>query len=288
MKKILQFILLISLSFSLIGCVKLPFIQKVDQNINSDIEVNDQVEAGEVAVIEGDIIVTKPLSNEVISSPLEITGRAKISQGAVLFRLKDALEGVIATSTAAVALGDTTEWGFYSGQLNFNSPIVPFGWLEVYTKNSEDGSEQDLIRLQTEFKEYKKPIVKVYFNNIKNDPGMPDCSKVYPVEREIDLKIVPNALEKGALEELLAGLTNKDKDNGFVSNLPTEGVKVQKLEVKDGTANVDFNQALQQGVAGSCRVIAIRAQITQTLRQFPGINNVVISIDGKTEEILQP
>jgi len=35
-------------------------------------------------------------------------------------------------------------------------------------------------------------------------------------------------------------------------------------------------------------VTAIRAQITETLKQFPTVENVVISIDGRTEDILQP
>ncbi len=58
--------------------------------------------------------------------------------------------------------------------------------------------------------------------------------------------------------------------------------------IKDGAAYVDFDKTLDQNVAGSCRVIAIRAEITQTLKQFPNVNDVIISIDGRTEDILQP
>jgi len=45
---------------------------------------------------------------------------------------------------------------------------------------------------------------------------------------------------------------------------------------------------LQYQVGGSCRVSAIRAQIIETLKQFSTVKNVVISINGRTEDILQP
>ena len=55
-----------------------------------------------------------------------------------------------------------------------------------------------------------------------------------------------------------------------------------------GWAVVDFDKTLEQGVGGSCRVTAIRAQIEKTLQQFLEIDEVVISIDGRAGDILQP
>ena len=63
---------------------------------------------------------------------------------------------------------------------------------------------------------------------------------------------------------------------------------MQRLEIKDGTAFADFSKELEEGVAGSCRVQAIRAEIHETLRQFPSVERVIISIDGKNEDVLQP
>ena len=51
---------------------------------------------------------------------------------------------------------------------------------------------------------------------------------------------------------------------------------------------MDFSRELNDGVAGSCKVMAIRSQITQTLKQFSEIKGVVISVDGEAEEVLQP
>ena len=53
-------------------------------------------------------------------------------------------------------------------------------------------------------------------------------------------------------------------------------------------AKIDFDSNLEKNVGGSCRVAAIRNQITQTLLQFKTVQSVIISIDGRTEDILQP
>ena len=125
--------------------------------------------------------------------------------------------------------------------------------------------------------------VKAYFNNSKMDPEY-SCNKVFAVEREIPKT---DAVARAALEELFKGLTNTEKNAGFFTSI-NSGVKLQGLKIRDETAYADFDNQLEYQVGGSCRVSAIRAQITETLKQFPTIKNVVISINGRTEDILQP
>ncbi len=263
------------------ACIKPPAV-----NDNLGIKTSNQPAGGQVAILNNDIIITKPLSNDVISSPLEIIGRGGVLKKFISFSLRDSWDQIITTSSAMINPSAST-WGDYQAHLEFSTPSSQTGWLEVYTIDSQDGSVQNLIRLPVVFKDYKKPVVKIYFSNIKEDPDLTDCSKVYPIERELE-SIQPSKLIITTIDELLKGLAEEDIANGFVTNIPEEGVKAQKLEIKDNTFYIDFNQALQEGVAGSCRVIAIRSQITETLKQFPGVEKVVISIDGKTQGILQP
>jgi len=108
---------------------------------------------------------------------------------------------------------------------------------------------------------------------------------VFPTERTIQKT---ETVARAALEELLKGPTDTEKNDGFfITSIPS-GVELMNLTVTNGVAHADFNANLDKGVAGSCRVINIHAQITETLKQFPSITNVVISINGKTEGILQP
>ena len=125
--------------------------------------------------------------------------------------------------------------------------------------------------------------VQVFFNNSKFDPEA-SCNIVFPVKREIQKT---EAVGRAALEQLLAGPTQEEKDAGYFTSI-NPGVKIQKLTIVDGTAKVDFDAQLEFQVGGACRVSAIRSEITQTLKQFPTVKEVVISIDGRTEDILQP
>ncbi len=128
-----------------------------------------------------------------------------------------------------------------------------------------------------------KAQIKVFFNNNKMDPEI-SCNKVFPVERTITKTA---AVANAALEQLFNGPTEQEKTNGFFTSI-NSGVKIQKLTIENGVAKVDFNDQLEFQVGGSCRVSAIRAQITQTLKQFPTVHEVLISINGRTEDILQP
>ena len=65
-------------------------------------------------------------------------------------------------------------------------------------------------------------------------------------------------------------------------------MNVNSLIIEDDIVKVDFDEQLEYQIGGSCRVMAIRSQITGTLVQFSEINNVIISINGRTEDILQP
>ena len=126
--------------------------------------------------------------------------------------------------------------------------------------------------------------IKVFFNNSKMDPEA-SCNKVFSVERQIP-KV--EAVGAAALWQLLIGPTENEKKDGFFTSI-NPGVKLQSLEIdKNGAAHAEFDEQLEAGVGGSCRVSAIRAEITQTLLQFPTIKSVIISINGRTEDILQP
>ena len=125
--------------------------------------------------------------------------------------------------------------------------------------------------------------VKIFFGNIKEDPEVLDCEKVYSVEREV----FENKVMVQALEELLKGPTLEEQEKGYLTNI-NPGVNINSLIVRDNIVKVDFDEQLGFQVGGSCRVLAIRSQITETLVQFSEINDVIISINGRIEDILQP
>jgi spore germination protein GerM len=60
------------------------------------------------------------------------------------------------------------------------------------------------------------------------------------------------------------------------------------IKIEGGVATVDFDKTLMDKVGGSCRVGAIRSQIENTLKQFSTIKEVIVSVGGKTEGVLEP
>ena len=130
--------------------------------------------------------------------------------------------------------------------------------------------------------EWEKPTI-VYFSNSKMGSSE-DCTKVFPVSRVI---LNAETLGPGSLQALLDGVSDKEKNTGYFTSL-NSGILIQKFEVKDKVAYVDFNSRFNEKVAGSCKVKAIKSQINKTLTSLPDIDSVIISVNGKTKGILEP
>lgn len=126
--------------------------------------------------------------------------------------------------------------------------------------------------------------VNLFFGNTLKNPEAMDCQLVYPVQREVE---TTPQIAQATLEELLKGLTEKEKTQGYITGI-NQGVEIKKISIENGILKVDFNSKLEEGIGGSCLTATIRSQITQTLKQFPTVKEVIISIDGRIEDILQP
>lgn len=127
--------------------------------------------------------------------------------------------------------------------------------------------------------------VQVFFGNSTLDPNVEHCETVYSVSRTV---AETPALPKVALEELLMGVMAPEMAQGYFSSLPADG-EVESLVIARGVATVTFSENFKNGLAGSCKVAAVRAQIEQTLKQFGDITTVEIKILGvPDEEVLQP
>jgi spore germination protein GerM len=153
--------------------------------------------------------------------------------------------------------------------------------VEVFEYSAKDGSIINLDSVSVRLATLQTSKVSVYFSNNNLDPAI-SCTKVFPVQRDI---IKTQEVGFVSVFELLRGVMPGEK--GYYSSIP-EGTILNSLIIRNGTAYADFNHVLEQGSGGSCRVQAIRAQIEATLKQFPTVKNVVISINGRTEDILQP
>lgn len=237
---------------------------------------------------ENDIVVNLPQTNQVVESPLILNGKARgtwfFEASAPVRLLDDKGKELAAGIIQASGEWMTTDYVSFTGELKFSYNTTSEGTL-VFNKDNPSGLPQN-------DKEFKVPVrlvptngveVKAYFNNNKLDPEI-SCNKVFPVVRTID---ATKKVAGTAIEELLKGPTAEEKAEGYFTSI-NEGVKVKSLSIKDGVARIEFDESLEKAVGGSCRVSAIRAEITETLKQFSSVKEVIISINGRTEDILQP
>lgn len=260
------------------------------------LEDSEEVPNGASGKISGDLPggdnlkIIAPEMNALVSAPLVVKGEAKGNwyfEASFPIRLMDDQGNELAVVPAQAQRDWMTEAfvPFEATFPSFNPGAATTGTL-VFEKDNPSGlpEYEERFELPVRFVPGETTTVKIFFPNSVMDPEMLDCGKVFAVDR-----LIPKTatVARAAVEELLKGPTESEQQAGYVTSLP-EGVKVQRLVIVDGVAEADFNDQLQFQVGGSCRIQSIRAQIRETLMQFPTVKDVLISIDGETEDILQP
>jgi hypothetical protein len=243
--------------------------------------------------IMSEIKLTKPVANEIIFSPFSIEGKALgnwFFEASFPIKLIDENGKVLARGTVTAnppAGGDwmTADFVPFKATLNFNPGSSTIGML-ILTNDNPSGlpENEKQYGIPVRFSKLEKITVKAYFGNTDLNPQAMDCGLVYPAERLINKT---QTTARAALEELLAGPTDREKMQGYYTSI-NPGVKINSLIVSNGAAKVDFDEQMDFQMGGSCRVTAIRAQITQTLKQFPAVKDVIISVNGNSEAVLQP
>lgn len=246
-------------------------------------------------VAEHELIrVTTPKPNDEIASPFTVTGEARgrwFFEASFPVKLLDANGTEIQLDPPYIMT--TEDWmseNFvpFEETFTFGPPMTETGTL-VLMKDNPSGlpENDDEIRIPVRFGEsYQGETMEVsaYFSNPTGaKEAQLDCSVVEPVKRRVPKTA---AVAEAALTELLKGPTAAEHNAGYVSAIP-RGVKMNSLSVTNGVAKVDFSKALEPG-GGACAVTGIRAQIEKTLMQFSTVKSVTISVDGKTDDILQP
>lgn len=237
------------------------------------------------------VIVHHPKEGEELTSAYVFDGEAN---GAWFFeatfpvRLVNAVGDVVGEGYAE-ARGDWMTDGMvpFIGTILFDSKTVQDGMM-LFERANPSGLPEHAATFSVPVKigVTDNMTYKVFFGNTMKDPQVLHCEIVYPVERT-----VPRSprIALAAIDDLLYGPTEKEKTDGYTTALPGQPkIIVQKLMIEDGVARVDFNDAFNFQVGGSCRVMMIRAQVEETLKQFPTVRDVVISVNGQTELILEP
>lgn len=122
----------------------------------------------------------------------------------------------------------------------------------------------------------KQVINLFYYNQIRDIEisGDISCSReaVAPVKREVVLSRTPI---QDAINLLLKGnLTEEEKNSGFATEFPLEGLRLTGADLKNSVLTLSFVDPLNKTSGGSCRVGILWSQIEKTAKQFPGVREV--------------
>lgn len=101
-------------------------------------------------VDEPAIWVTSPATGQVITSPVEISGSARVFEATVSYRLKDDQGNVLAEGHTNAAKG-APDRGDFKGQLTFKTSGPGKGQLEVFEVSMKDGSDQNKVIIPVEW-----------------------------------------------------------------------------------------------------------------------------------------
>ncbi len=229
--------------------------------------------------VAANITMTSPKNGDSVESPLLVTGKARVFENQFMIQIKDATDKVIYRTSVMTDAKDTGQFGNYKVYVPIPTNATGKIKVEALSYSAKgDGSLEGYASAAVTMKTLD--VRTLYAGFITSD----DCVTATLFRREI-YKTQQVAL--ASLLELLEGPTSDEVAHGAKTFIPG-GTRLNSVRIESGTAYADFNYMLDAGVAGSCKVQAIRAQIEATLKQFLGVNNVVISKDGKTQDILQP
>lgn len=169
-------------------------------------------------------------------------------------------------------------------------PVSSRGTFEVYESSARDGEPIHVVTIPIVFAFTRdrgcSSSVMIAMRDAARDPGVLECDATTRVARTVcGVPTLPLAIH-----ELLKGATAEEATRGYESSL-VPGTRDPDISVDASGYRLNFDQSIQNGVAGSCRVGAIRAQIEDTVLAFDASATramVHILMNGNADEVLQP
>lgn len=239
----------------------------------------------------GSLVIMKPQSEQVVTSPLVIQGRAVKSVftsgglGLEVYDNDDVLLGRDLLDLVPEA-ADVT-YGQFTAAIELERTDQPRGYVIVKPTSEADNNSVEPIIIPIAFSADTWPAsdlveTTIFFHNQSLTPAdSGDCGIVFPVFRSV---AASDDLSLESLSALVNGPTDEERAAGYTTSFNSR-VVIQDLQIADRVAYVDFNDQFSRDVSDECRVQALTEQVKQTVLQFPGIDDVKISVNGQFDDI---
>lgn len=217
---------------------------------------------------------------------IHVEGRGRAFESTMGLKVVDENDFLLFQGSTTTDAKEMDKFGNFKEDIKLNVfPQTDKVKVEAFITSPEDNSitnsDEKLINYGMPYK-----TVYAFYSNTKLNPEMLDCTKVFPVERRIASNSQNPSMD--TMKIFLLGPTKTEQSNGYVMSTP-KNLTINKIEqIASNKVQIDFGKEFLNVGGGSCRVSAIRAEITKTLQQFYPGYEIVISANGNTEEVLQP
>ncbi len=282
-------IIIFALLIIIVGLVSVWFFSETKEVNDKDLDVD------EVIVYNDMIRVVEPTANQVVSSPLTITGEARgmwYFEGDFPVRIEDANGNELGRHYAtAQDEWMTQEYVSFTSELVFSTPTTESGVL-ILEKDNPSGLPEhaDQVEIPVRFSldtATREQIVTLYYYNPEADTdesGNIMCSEagLVPVEREIPVTQTPI---QDTIKLLIEGeITTTEAEEGIETEYPLDGFELTGANLNDGILTLSFIDPENQTTGGSCRTGILWFQIRKTAEQFTAVDEVYF----QPEELFQP
>lgn len=252
---------------------------------------NGGTTGGGVQTSHPNIRVDNVSPNQVIGSPITITGEARkwYFEASFPVELVDANGKRLAIGPAQ-AQGEwmTADFVPFRITLTFPRPTTQTGTL-IFRNDNPSGlpENQEEFRIPVRFSTQERAVSLYYYNpnRDKDADGNILCSDkgLVPVNRTLPVTSTPI---QDAVRALLRGeLTPAERAGGVTTEFPLAGVTLDGASLSSGgTLTLSINDPQNRTSGGSCRVQVLRSQVEATAKQFAAVRTVTFS----PETIFQP
>jgi hypothetical protein len=260
-------------------------VGSIQNGVSSTMPSPPPLKKGELASASGNVVISSVTPGQVLTNPFVILGRASTLDGAVQWRIRDDQQNIVASGAVTTDAASPAAFGSFRVRAFYDGlPKTTNGTVQVYLRSPRDGSEQDLVKAAVVLNREIQPL-KIFFVDQMKDPQLLHCEIVSPVTRRVTKT---DSAPEAAMLELLKGPSASEQTAGNRTALVPE-TGLRSVTIDGDTATVDFTRQFVLGISGKCQVAALRAQVEQTLKQFQGVRNVKILVEGAdVEQYLKP
>ncbi|KKT52886.1 MAG: hypothetical protein UW45_C0039G0002 [Parcubacteria group bacterium GW2011_GWC2_44_22] len=222
------------------------------------------------------INITEPAPNASIKSPLKISGQARdawFENSSFGVFVVDRDSNLVASGTALAQVSQVNgDFITFTAELRFLPTPATSGKIFAVPGGSQNPLAKEIVEIPIKFTPVDKLKVLLYFANTTKANA--DCSTVFSVEREIS---VGSELYT-TLDSLIMGPTSEEKEAGYVSYL-TAAMTFNEVGSSLDQVTVKLRVPPEILAKSDCTLPGIRAQITETAKQFPNVEGVEVLIN---------